>query len=70
MQSEVRDRAITPKWVRSSHCGPIQGNCVEIGFAPPEVIVRDTKAGAAIRLVFGHPSWIFFLNHCAPPRHR
>ncbi|HEU5110480.1 MAG TPA: DUF397 domain-containing protein, partial [Micromonosporaceae bacterium] len=63
---EVRDLENTPKWVRSSRCGPIQGNCVEVGFAPPEVIVRDSKRGAA-RLVFGHTSWIFFLHRCAGP---
>jgi hypothetical protein len=65
MRTEVQNTKITPKWVRSSHCGP--ANCVELSIGPTEVIICDSKRGKIARLAFCRTSWTSFLNHCVGP---
>ncbi|WP_216210217.1 DUF397 domain-containing protein [Amycolatopsis aidingensis] len=48
-------------WRKSSRSSS-QANCVEVGFAPGAVAVRDTKDRTGGTLAFPAASWAAFLN--------
>lgn len=44
-------------WRKSSYSGTGNGNCVEVGFAAANVVLRDTKARAAGQLTADTRAW-------------
>jgi hypothetical protein len=54
------------QWRKSSYSTATAGNCVEVGTAPGERAVRDTKLGAASpTLVFSANKWHSFVRGAA-----
>jgi hypothetical protein len=49
-------------WIRSSRCGPKNGNCVELNRRVDEVAIRDSKSGGGISLIFDHAPWATFVE--------
>jgi hypothetical protein len=54
------DRVVS--WRKSSRSGGNGGDCVEVGQAVDEFLVRDTKNRAGGTLVFTPNTWRRFLN--------
>lgn len=48
-------------WRKSSRSSGNGGNCVEVGFAPEAVAVRDTKDRDSGTLAVSGPEWSAFL---------
>jgi hypothetical protein len=44
-------------WRTSSYSGNNGGNCVETGFAPGRILVRDTRDRAGAMLAFSANAW-------------
>jgi hypothetical protein len=60
VNSEIDWTAVS--FVKSSHSGTTQGQCVEVGVAPGAVGVRDSKLGTTSPvLVFTPARWASFM---------